>query len=370
MAQDAVNPSHARQHALASGLLCAVLSLSGCVPGSAQKWMSEKYCCPVFSPDGRYVLAEGTVPPRNSEIFLLRADGSEARNLTQHPADDGAPVWSPDGRAIVFKSDRDGEYAYFRMNLDGSGVTKLVPDVALFSRIEWSPDGAHVVFHGREGIAACAADGTHRRLLAAHGSLPALSPDGKWVLYWVWKADEMRVVSLDGSRDRLISNGHAITWTPDGRGIFYVPRWEGQKKPRHVHRIDADGRNPRTVLENVQLTSVNDPRRLWNPAGDRIALAVEPSLPGPLKNGIVILDQAGNIVRDFRTADRFLYGGSVSWSPDGKTVAYDKFYVTAPGEREPPGYPGGLYLLNVDTAEARQLIANKEILIDPRHPPW
>jgi hypothetical protein len=369
-----MKPNATSKLVIAMGFILAVFSLPICALEPVEKWMSEKYCCPLFSPDGRYLLAEGVVPPRNSEIFLMRADGSEVRNVTQHPADDGAPAWSPDGRAIFFKSDREGEpgerYAYYRMNLDGSGVAKIVSDVALFSPIDWSPDGARIVFHGREGIATCAADGTHRRTLAAKGSHPVLSPDGKWILYWTWKADEMRAVSLDGSHDRLIAKGHALAWTPDGKAIFYVSPWEGQNKPRHVYRIDADGKNQRMVLENVQFTSINHPRRLWNPAGDLVALAVEPAVAAKLHNGIVILDREGNIVRDFRKADKFLYGGSLSWSPDGKTVAYDKFYIALPGERVSPGYPGGIYLLNVETAEVKQLIANKEITIDPRHPPW
>jgi TolB protein len=336
-----------------------------------QKWMSEKYCCPLFSPDGHYLLAEGVVPPRNSEIFLLTAEGSEVCNLTQHPADDGAPAWSPDGRTIIFKSDRDGgKYAYFRMNLDGSGVTKIVSNVSLFSRMDWSPDGKYILYETKEGIAVSSSDGSQQQVLASKASQPAWSPDGKWILYWVWESDEMRIVSLDRSQDLKIANGPASTWTPDGKSILFVSPWEGSNKPRHVYRIDSDGKNPIMILENVQISSINNPRQLWNPAGDRIALAVEPSIVGRLNNGIVILDSVGKIVHDFRKADKFLYGGSLSWSPDGKTVAFDKFYITSPGELKPPGYPGGLYLLKVDSSEVKQLIANKEISIDPRHPPW
>lgn len=366
-----MNRTHSNKITLTLGLILTVLLLSACTVEPTQKWMSEKYCCPLFSQDGNYLLAEGVVPPRNSEIFLLTVDGSEVRNLTQHPADDGAPAWSLDGRTIIFKSDRDGgQYAYFRMNLDGSGVTKIVSNVSLFSRIDWSPDGKHILYEIKDGIAVSYADGSQQQILASKATQPAWSPDGKWILYWVWESDEMRIVSLDGSQDLKIANGHAITWSPDSKRIFYVSPWEEKNKQQHLYRIDADGKNPLMILKNVQITSINNPRQLWNPAGDRFALAVEPSVVGRLHNGIVILDSDGKIVHDFRKADKFLYGGSLSWSPDGKKVAYDKFYVKSPGELEPPGYPGGLYILNVDTAEVKQLIPNKEISIDPRNPPW
>ena len=74
---------------------------------------------PSPSPDGRWlayrrVIAEpgrnwAQAPTQsNSEVFVQRMDGGGARNLSQHPAFDGWPVWSPDSRWVVFASGRDG----------------------------------------------------------------------------------------------------------------------------------------------------------------------------------------------------------------------------------------------------------------------
>ena len=57
----------------------------------------------------------------NSEIYVMNADGSDIRNLTNNPAYDGNPTWSPDGSKIAFESDRNGNLDIFVMNADGSG---------------------------------------------------------------------------------------------------------------------------------------------------------------------------------------------------------------------------------------------------------
>ena len=61
----------------------------------------------------------------NSEIFVMNADGSRQRNLTRNPAPDGDPVWSPDGRKILFVSKRDGYGDVYVMNADGSKQRNL-----------------------------------------------------------------------------------------------------------------------------------------------------------------------------------------------------------------------------------------------------
>jgi len=81
------------------------------------------------SPDGsRYVMAlevEG-----QTDIFVVNADGSGLTNLTRHPANDAAPIWSPDGRYIAFVSNRGGAVwlrQLYVMRADGSDV-RLVSD--------------------------------------------------------------------------------------------------------------------------------------------------------------------------------------------------------------------------------------------------
>jgi hypothetical protein len=63
----------------------------------------------------------------NFDIFTTRIDGSDLTNLTNHPAFDGEPRWSPDGTRIAWVSDRTGAAELFVMNSDGTGLSTCQP---------------------------------------------------------------------------------------------------------------------------------------------------------------------------------------------------------------------------------------------------
>ena len=68
----------------------------------------------------------------NAEIYVMNADGSNQRNVSNSPSvDDHGPVWSPDGKRILFYSGREGNWDLFLMTDDGRNVINLTdtPDV-------------------------------------------------------------------------------------------------------------------------------------------------------------------------------------------------------------------------------------------------
>ena len=121
------------------------------------------------------------------EIWLVNADGSSPRQLTDNAAMDISPAWSPDGSRLAFISNRDGNDELYTMNADGSDVRRLTetPD-ASESFPAWSPDGQFISFDSDRGgnwdVYIAKSDGSNLRRLTEHPGedwISSWSPDGQ-----------------------------------------------------------------------------------------------------------------------------------------------------------------------------------------------
>ena len=92
---------------------------------------------PRISPDGSTILFS-TWRDGNGEIYKMNADGTALTRLTNNSAEDWAAVYSPDGAYIVFSSYRDGNDEVYIMNADGSGQTNLTNNLAHDRYPDWT----------------------------------------------------------------------------------------------------------------------------------------------------------------------------------------------------------------------------------------
>jgi TolB protein len=128
------------------------LVVKGCTPpgdcgifvmgprGGGEKKIADHFSdtAPAPSPDGSKIAFMSSREGNNYEIWVMNADGSNPKRLTENNNNDGLPTWSPDGQSIAFASDRGGAWAIWVMNADGSNQRKLLD-------MKGSPDG--VVLH-------------------------------------------------------------------------------------------------------------------------------------------------------------------------------------------------------------------------------
>jgi TolB protein len=177
------------------------------------------------------------------EVYVMSSDGSGARNLTDHPAQDLLPDVSPDGRRIVFFSDRGIEHEERRlpgnlwvMAADG-GKPERVTRQALSSTFgaDWSPDGSSLLFardfDGDIDLVVLDLDsGLEQRLpgtsAAEYGG--RFSPDGDRIAFHAGEASgEARIVvmSRDGSKRHVLTRGaqhYGPHWSPDGQWLMFT----------------------------------------------------------------------------------------------------------------------------------------------------
>ena len=195
------------------------------------------YQRPRVSPDGTRVAVD-VADPEGADIWIHDlARGTETR-LTTDPADDLAPLWTPDGDRVVFRSDREGQAALFWKQVDTPGdAERLVSASGGRTIIEpdaWSADGQTLLFltagvvRPDVGLLSMEGERTSEILLDTEFRelAPAISPDGGWIAY---SSDEtgqdevyvQRYPELGGKLPVSTDGGQQPLWSPDGEELFY-----------------------------------------------------------------------------------------------------------------------------------------------------
>ena len=255
----------------------------------------------------------------NFDIYLIDINGENLRSLTNHPTDERAPTWSPDGRFLAYASNQDGSYKIYVMN------TKTREHQRLTDRHEeewfpaWSPDGKSIAFVSIDHEGPWKEDPRHRQRSD------------------IYKTDvnstNLRQLTNQGTNGRP-------AWSPDSQWIAFVSSRQGERKGIYV--MNADG----TRLKHLDDEGVQAFRGIfrgecsWSPDGKQIAFGMDH--PTENRTHLCVINatggnfgqftQEGPVLKPMGKMDfpnpLILYP---AWSPDGKSIAYS---VLEPGHTD------------------------------------
>ena len=293
------------------------------------------------SPDGRYIAYD--FPPDEEslehDIYILAADGSRETRIIQSPADDLLLDWTPDGKALLFTSDRTGSRGLWSIAVaDGkaSGVPVLLKkEIGNVASLGLSSEGTlyystavgvRGVEHGVPDVYTVSIDPktlkpisdptlVAQRFLGTNSGAD-WSPDGKYLAYAskrgsAWQSPSVLTIHslADGSeRDVMAKLAYILTyqgvrWSPDGQAIYVSG--SDRKGQEGLYRVDAK------TGETTFVTRGRTSPPLWSVDGRTMYFRRE--------NGIFLLNTRDNTEREINSGP---VSNSLAISPDGKTLAF------------------------------------------------
>jgi WD40-like Beta Propeller Repeat/Lysyl oxidase len=202
---------------------------------------------PALSPDGTRV-AYASDASGEREIYIMRAEGTRSRRLTQNPGrDDTAAAWSPDGRRLAWSSQGD----VYVMNADGSAKRPVAATSLQELDPAWSPDGLELVYSaGGDLFVVPAGGGTPRQLTSgpANDRQPDWSSRGE--LVYAGDTALFAIPAAGGAPRQLTASTPADSspsWAPDGLRIVFVRAGAGGSD---LYVANADGSASRRLSKD------------------------------------------------------------------------------------------------------------------------
>jgi dipeptidyl aminopeptidase/acylaminoacyl peptidase len=241
------------------------------------------------------------------DIWTMRADGSERRQLTSGPALDISPKWSPDGTRIAFASWPNED----PIGPGGEGFEAAAR--------RWMPQSPSIV--------VMEADGSKPTALGTMVGSDSFiwSPDSTGFVYDT--GTELRMGSTGGPKTTELilpgrSPGAAPAWSPDGRTIAYKGGDDVADSTLGLWTVDVEDGGSRLVSEPIG-SDEDIGGVVWSPDGSSIAFFVGPASGGAFDVHIAAADGSGETLVTTAGPDEYW----PAWAPDGSRLAFDRVVV-------------------------------------------
>ena len=214
------------------------------------------------SPDGRSLAFYSA--GSQQDVYVSSAEGESQRRLTNDPARDRGPAWSPDGRRIAFFSDRSGSYEIWTINPDGTALTLLTntPGANRSTPI-WSPDGSRMLYIQRRGASwdTYIIDPAKPASRQVVEQLPAIGGSDEYFTPTSWSPDGKMLVGNRAFTDRTTPGGIFVytlatktfqmvldraagaRWLNDNRRVIYP-----DNAAKKILLLDTQSRETRDLL--------------------------------------------------------------------------------------------------------------------------
>ncbi|NEX63043.1 amidohydrolase family protein [Noviherbaspirillum galbum] len=278
---------------------------------------------PVWSPDGKTIVFQNYAPTGNYHLWAIDTNGANPRELTTGPFDDREPTWLPDGSGLVFASDRsaDGQYKIWSFTLANGQYQQLTKGPGAEGFPVVSPNGKQITFADTgkvyimdipNGVAVPAGNGT----------IPSWNRDGTGVIY----QSEAKALNI-GGKDVVLNEDlfpFPLRWLPDGRFVYAS---DGKIRIR-----DAAGGalsevpfSAKLTVRRPVITTTRD--RGFNALAERQAIGISAPTISPdgkniafvALNDVWIMEIGKDPVRLTNDTDR---DGNPQWTPDGKAIYF------------------------------------------------
>jgi TolB protein len=225
-------------------------------------------------------------------VYSMKPDGSEQKNLTKSDLMELDPVFSPDGKTIVFvavkvseKQDAMPEAGVYTMKADGSERKKLADVKGLATSPVFSPDGKQVAFTSFP--------------LAFAGGPPKFT---------------LQVMDLDGKNKKDLGEGIVSSWSSDGKKMLVTRVSEGGGNDPHLYLMDADGKNAKRLSEEKAMFGT------FSPDGKKIACVAEAGGDQP---DLIVMNADGTDKKPLTKTEDSEF--APQWSEDGKSLYFTRF---------------------------------------------